>query len=283
MKMQMFGGCFKDLVTDEMWLCIISDVSSTPGTVTWPRMRSQVYRVSANRSEYLRLWGSLSGTVGDVALCRPFDMFRVKKFDVALIDHAEDGKTTILRNIEHCTPNEAASHYSISLFLHLLAPLCFSLSLSHTFRANCHLLCAPFWHTNCPLCVPVGRKGNFIPGSKIDPWLVHCSLAHRYLWHLLICQRVLTSWWRGKWLPLTNWYKLLAEATTVVMTVRWPCRICSVIDGSKQTLGNTWVGPTDRPTGRPTVRLLMVLQFRYVSHTAAGPLLTILTLRLSTQ
>jgi hypothetical protein len=188
-------------------------------------------------------------------------------------------------------------------YLHLSLCLSLSLSQSHseqivTFSAL--LFNTPIFHYVCPL----EEKAIFIPGSKIDPWLVHCSLAHRYLWHLLICQRVLTSWWRGKWLPLTHWYKLLAEATPVVMMVRWPCRICCVIDGSKQSLGNTWLGPASRPAGRPVVdgvtvslcfhtvdgvtvslcfphcwwcysfvmfpTLLMVLQIRYVSHTVDG-------------
>ena len=180
-------------------------------------------------------------------LCRRFDMFLVKNSDIAPTDSRWWYKNYDPSKGRYCTPKRcgvALEH----LTLCTLTCTSLSLSLSVTFRRNCHLLCPPCWHINCPLCVPVGKEGNFIPGSKIDPWLVHCSLTHRYLWHLLICQRVLTSRWRGKWLPLTNWYKLLApEATTVVMTVRWPCRICNVIDGSKQSLGNTWLGPTDRP------------------------------------
>jgi hypothetical protein len=111
------------------------------------------------------------------------------------------------------------------------------------FLSVSHILCSYFYHTNCLVRVSVGSEGNFSPGSKIDSWLVHCSSPHRCFWHLLICQGVLTSWWRGKWLPLTNWYKLLAETTTVVMTVRWPCRIRTVIGSSKQSLGNTWLVP----------------------------------------
>lgn len=45
--------------------------------------------------------------------------------------HAENGKTTFFRKVEYCIPKDAASHKSISLFLHLPAPLCLSLSLSH--------------------------------------------------------------------------------------------------------------------------------------------------------
>jgi len=217
-----------------------------------------------------RAWGSLSGLVGDVTLCRRFDMFLVKTFDIAPTDSRWRWK--------HCDPSKrralhpkrrglALQHLTVPTLTCTSLSLCLSQSHSQQIVTFSVLLS----NTNCPLFVSVGREGNFIPGSKIDPWLVHCSLAHRYLWHLLICQRVLTSWWRGKWLRLTNWYKLLAEATTVVMTVRWPCRICRVIDGSKQSLGNTWLGPAGR--------LLMVLQFRCLSHT----LLTILTLRLSTQ